>query len=776
VSTWSSIAIAARAIERVAAEVRGKAAARAGCEVRSRAEATVDVAQSQSYSDAIQSSGHAFFTVDLKGFITAWNRGAERLFGLPATDAVGGHVSLIVPESRRHEIVAILDSVRRDRTVEDFETVRIGHDGTLIDVALNVSPIKDASGVPFGCFAFAHNVTDQKLAEEQFRLAVEACPAGMIMTDRTGQIILANSEAERLFGYSRDELIGQSVDILVPADRRADHAQHRLGFAAKPETRRMAARRDLFAVRKDGVEFPVEVLLNPMQTRDGLVVLAVIIDVSESKRHEQLKDEFVATVSHELRTPLTSIAGSLGLLLGKAGGELPEPMARLLTIAHKNSQRLVRLINDVLDIEKIESGKMEFHLTRLEPGSLAEQAIESARGFASGYGVRIRLESTSRFSEVQADPDRLTQVITNLLSNAIKFSPPNDEIVVSVEQRDDTVRISVSDHGPGIPTAFRDRMFEKFAQADASDARQKGGTGLGLSIAKQIVVRLGGEIGFFDAEGGGTTFFVDLPKLDPEADAASDRSATTATQGRPLLLICDDDPAVAKSFALRLELDGFDSEIVSTGCAALERSASTKYAGILVDLTLPDCDGIALIQQLRAQPQTRDTPIMVVSGDLSRGRADCRAAGLDVLDWFQKPVNINRLAQALDRVAARASTRRPRVLHVDEDPGVLHIVAEALAPLAEIVSVGSAEAARRALVTDHFDLAVVDIAQTGKSGVDLLPDLRDRDGDAIPVIVFSPKDAAGTQPAPLNNSPAAIDGLVKMLRRRLRDARAPTKH
>jgi len=263
--------------------------------------------QAKFYTVAIESSGYAFITADLHGVITAWNHGAERLFGFSAADAVGKPVTLIVPEGRRQEVETILDALRRGESIDDFETVRIGHDGVPIDVSLSITPIQTAAGALVGSLAVAHNVRGKKQAEQQFRLAVEACPAGMIMTDQAGRIKLVNGEAERLFGYSRGELIGQPVDILVPTQQRDHHVRLRESFAADPQTRRMAGQRDLLAVRKDGVEFPVEVLLNPMRTGDGLNVLSVVIDISEVKRHERLKDEFVATVSHELRTPLTSM-------------------------------------------------------------------------------------------------------------------------------------------------------------------------------------------------------------------------------------------------------------------------------------------------------------------------------------------------------------------------------------------------------------------------------------------------------------------------------------
>jgi PAS domain S-box-containing protein len=355
-------------------------------------------------------------------------------------------------------------------------------------------------------------------AEEMFRLAVEACPTGMIMTDRSGVILMLNSEVEHLFGYSPDELIGQSIETLVPTESRARHVRLRAAFALHPETRRIGAGRDLFGLRKDNTEFPVELGLNPVRTINGEMVLCVIADISDRKRIERLKDEFVATVSHELRTPLTSIYGSLGLLAGSAAGKLPDTAMRLLAIAHKNSGRLVRLINDILDIEKIESGEVVFDMKRVDVRTLVEQAIEANRGYAESFGVTMRLDPASAAGEVLADPDRLTQVIANLLSNGIKFSPSGEEVLVSIAGRDDHLRITVRDHGPGVPANFKARIYAKFAQADATDARKKGGTGLGLSIVKGIVIRFGGTTGFDDAPGGGTIFHVDLPALKNAAD------------------------------------------------------------------------------------------------------------------------------------------------------------------------------------------------------------------------------------------------------------------
>lgn len=602
-----------------------------------------------------------------------------------------------------------------------------------------------------------------KAATELFRLAVEACPSGMVMIDHGGRIVMVNAEIERLFGYERVELIGQAVEILIPEKMRLRHAGHRAAFEHRPERRSMGQGRDLFARRKDGSEFPVEVGLNPIPTQDGLLILGAVLDLSERKRVEQLKDDFVSTVSHELRTPLTSIAGSLALMVGGAAGPLPETMLRLLTIAHNNSERLVRLINDILDIEKIESGKVVFELKQVDVQTLVEQAIEANRAFAGSFGVEVKLDPPAKRVAARADPDRLVQVITNLLSNAAKFSPPGSAVTVATAEEGDMVRISVRDHGCGITGEFKPRIFDKFAQADASDARRKGGTGLGLSIVQQIIIRLGGDVGFADAPGGGTIFFVTIPRWKQMTDAGND----FASSDRPRVLLCEDDAEAARVLGEHVAAAGFSVEIAATAEIAIGRAVECAFAAILVDLRLPDTDGISLIQGLRALKQHHNTPIVVVSADPISGRNDLRSSNLNVLDWLEKPVDIERLISVLDRPIVRGVRHRPRILHVDDDVTVLGAVAQALDAAADVVSVDSIVGARRALRSHRFDLVVLDVALAAGSGLELLPELNDSDGDAIPVIVFSAQGAnracaARVQEA-LTKSRASIDRLIAIL-------------
>lgn len=700
--------------------------------------------------------------VDRKGTVSRVNPRSMPILGYAPEEMMGHSAAEFLDPNDLDNTRAEMRKARRGGIMRNFECRYAHKDGHT--VALSWTGLWSEPDQLY--FFFGRDMTEQRLGEEKFRLAFESSPSGMIMIDATGTIQMVNAETEKLFGYRRQELIGHSVDLLVPPQFRDDGLQCPTRFIDHTDVRQMGIRRDLFGLRKDGTEFPIEAGLSSIETPNGLIVLSTVIDISERKRVERLKDEFVSTVSHELRTPLTSITASLGLLAGGGVAKLPDKVAHLIGIAHTNSRRLVRLINDILDVEKIEAGKVVFNLERVDMRSLVEQTIEANREFAEGFGVRLRLDpgSGSGASDVTADSDRLTQVVTNLLSNAVKFSPKGEVVVVGLEPRDAAIRLTVRDHGAGIPDDFKPRIFEKFAQADATDARQRNGTGLGLSIVKQIVGRLNGEVGFEDAAGGGTIFHVDLPIWKLPADGEfSRRSGPSHTR----LLICEDDPPAANLLAEQLAKAGYTSDIATTGVEAIERATAVRYAAILIDLQLPDCNGISLIQQLRAQPQNRDTQIVVAPADPDRGRGDIRSSILDVLDWIQKPVDIDRLARLLDRPVVRNASR-PRILHVD-DPDELHVVRRALSAAADWVSVGSIDAARRALATDRFDLVVVDIALAGGSGLDLLPDLRDSEGRAIPVIVLSepganPTCAAQVQAA-LTKSHASIDQLVATLRR-----------
>jgi len=555
---------------------------------------------------------------------------------------------------------------------------------------------------------------------------------GILIVNGEGKLEAMNAAAEQLFGRSKDEIRGLSINDIMDLAPEGD-APFLTRLEAAHGPLKTAPTREFSARRPDGEEAAVNVTVRSMHMAEGLYIGVYARDISDRKRVERLKDEFVSTVSHELRTPLTSIAGSLGLLAGGMG-DLPEGPTRLIGIAHANCQRLIRLINDMLDVEKIESGKMKFDMAPLTLSDAAQRSIDAVRGYADQLGVELRFQALDDDLTVRADLDRLVQVGANLISNALKFSKTGDRVEVSVLRRGRLARLSVVDHGPGIPDEFRARIFTKFAQADSSDTRQKGGTGLGLVIAREIVDRHGGRLWFESEPGQGAQFHVDLPLSD-----VSD--ATTGDETGPRLLVCEDDADVAEVLRQTLRRDGFVVDVVGSVADALAAlSVSNSYRALLLDLVLPDGDGVALIQTLRTMPGARDLPIVVVSAEAERGREALGGVALNVVDWMDKPVDVVRLRRAVTAALARSSAVRPLILHVDDDHDILHVTAAALALCGEIASAESLAAARAFLAQRTPDLVILDLTLGDGSGLELLADLNDGKGQPIPVLVFSAQD------------------------------------
>ncbi|GFM30077.1 ATP-binding protein [Novosphingobium sp. PY1] len=575
---------------------------------------------------------------------------------------------------------------------------------------------------------------------------------GILTLNPSGSIESSNAATTRLFGFREAELDRRDVAMLFAG-------QPAIGAFAR-ELREIHLSRDnqgtareLTGKRKDGTEFPIEIALSAMVLNEGLRYVAVIRDITERKRVEQLKSEFVSTVSHELRTPLTSIAGSLGLLSGGAAGELSERAGRLISIAQNNANRLVRLINDILDIEKIESGSMPFHNREIDLTAALAESIEANRSFADGYGVRLALKAPQGTLLINADPDRLAQVFANLMSNAIKFSPKGGTVTVTVTPGTRSHRVSFADEGLGIPEEFRSRIFGKFAQADSSDTRQKGGTGLGLSIVREIVQRLGGEVSFESQLNEGTSFHVDLPAMIA-------RPRITEQGHEASLLLCGN--IAASAFAEALRRSGNTVKLVGNMEQVRDALAESVYDGIVVDMGLPDGAGIEIIRTVRETAEHAQTPVLALGG--RPGPDEMEGDAALVLDWLSKPVEVTRLIDSVDAAARVLDGTRPRVLHLEDDPDIARIVAEALEGRADVVTVDGLAAARRELAQRSFDLAILDLTLTDGDGSALLPDLHRNGEPLLPVVIFSAQDAdpetAGSVDAYLTKARTPIGALV----------------
>ncbi len=565
-------------------------------------------------------------------------------------------------------------------------------------------------------------------SRQQMRAIAANLPGAIFRLERHPDGALAfayiSDGIEALTGAPPDAIVGKpehTLDI-VPEPYRARLLSELAESVAKESPVNFE-----YDLRRPGGETWVRVLTQPRRDASGTIIWdGLLLDSTEWKKADQAKRAFVSTVSHELRTPLTAIRGSLGLIAGGAMGALPERAKRLIDIANTNSIRLTRLINDILDIEKIESDGIDFAMEPLDLAGLIERSVDANRGFGIARGVEIDLEDLPQGCTVRVDADRFTQVMTNLLSNAMKFSPDGGRVTVGVARQDRRVRISVTDRGPGIPPEFRPRMFQRFSQANTRDDRARGGTGLGLSIAKAIVERFAGRIGFDTEQGVGTTLWFDLPLVVPvPADAE-------------IVLVVEDDPALAEVYQLALAEAGMATLVSHTAADALAQLAQRPIAAIMLDLLLPDRDGLSLLAEVRADPRHAGLPVIVVSGRADEAGRSGGAAALGVHAWVRKPVDAIALADLVRAAVVRRRDTGIRILHVEDDPSLADLLEQALGGVSQVVNAASLAAARAHLRDQPFDLVILDLGLPDGSGIDLLGDLATLDGHALtPVLLLS---------------------------------------
>jgi PAS domain S-box-containing protein len=488
-----------------------------------------------------------------------------------------------------------------------------------------------------------------------------------------------------------------------------------------------------------GAERWFQVAKRPMELSGGeRRTLTVALDISARRQVEKLKAEFVSTVSHELRTPLTSIRGALGMLIGGMAGDV-DPAARpLLEIAHKSCERLVRLINDLLDIEKLESGRLQLQMQPLQLRALVDQAVEHNAAYAREFGVRLEAHVDDGDAWIRGDADRLAQVMANLLSNAAKHSPAGGVVDIDARRIDGSVEIGVRDRGNGIPGEFREHVFERFSQADASDARQRGGTGLGLAITKTLVEQHGGRIGFETATGHGTRFHFRLPTTPAPAPVILAEDVPS----QPLVLIVDDDVDATAQLARILQARGYRTLAAATTARARALLAREPVRALTISLALRNEDPLGFVRNLRGIPEYRHLPVLAVGVRPPDGEAGGLAGGaIGIGDWLGKPFDADRVVESV-RACLDARDRRPQVLHVEDDEDLRALIAGLLEgePLV-LHGTGTVAGARAALSARHHDLVILDLMLPDGDGADLLDEL----AAARPptrVIIFSARDTA----------------------------------
>ncbi|WP_242334949.1 MULTISPECIES: sensor histidine kinase [Anaeromyxobacter] len=451
--------------------------------------------------------------------------------------AIGGAVVLVLAGAaswisarrllaplRRLSLAA--DAVQRGRS-DDVRFETVGEDEPA-QLARTLQHMVDGLRAAQGSLEarVAERTLELEFAESRLREIVDHMLDGLVTIDEHGRIESFSHGAERIFGWRAAEVLGRSVSCLMPEPDRSHHDGYVRRYLETGERKVIGSGREVEGLRRSGDPFPMELSVSEVRLRGRPVFVGLVRDLTERRKIERMKSEFVSVVSHELRTPLTAVRGALGLLRGGVVGALDEKQRQLVTIADENGERLSRLINDLLDVQKIESGAMQFRFEPAPVPELLREAVALNQAFAQRLQVEIATVGALPPIVVSVDRHRFQQIMSNLLSNACKYSPPGGRVEVrAVDVGAGTVRIEVRDRGPGIPEAFREHIFERFSQSDASSTRAREGTGLGLSIARSLVERMRGRIDYVSAAGEGTTFFVELP-AEPAAVRAATAEAT----------------------------------------------------------------------------------------------------------------------------------------------------------------------------------------------------------------------------------------------------------
>ena len=497
-----------------------------------------------------------------------------------------------------------------------------------------------------------HEAQSRASAEKLFHDLLDAAPDAILEVDSGGKIVRANSTVEELFGYTSAELLNQSVERLIPEQARRIHMKHREGYVAHPVKRAMGSNLDLYALRKDGTQFPVDIVLSPFHAESGeLHTAAIIRDITIRKQAEselkearllaeaanQAKSEFLASMSHELRSPLNTIMGYTQLLTEEAAGPLNEKQRRFLGHIAKDSQHLLKLINDILDLSKIEAGRLELLRENCGLQELFDDVLIMIQPQAAVKQIRLETERHPE-AMVWGDRTRLKQAILNLLSNAVKFTPLGGTVGIGARQLSHQVAITVSDTGIGIPEEHRATIFGRFQQVNAVTGTPREGTGLGLAITKSLVEQMGGRIWVESEVDRGSSFTFTL-------------DGHLARPGRADVLIVDDQPLAVELVRDFLQPEGYTVMGSNTVEQAIDAIKAHPPDLVILDLRMTGqaTQGVDLLKWIKANPDTKNIPVIVVSVVEETASP---ATGLGAVAHLTKPIQKQALLDAVTSVVA----------------------------------------------------------------------------------------------------------------------------
>jgi PAS domain S-box-containing protein len=496
---------------------------------------------------------------------------------------------------------------------------------------------------------------------------LDSAGEGIIGLDRNSSVTFANPTAGEIVGRPAEDLVGS---VLQQVLRLYDGQGAEVPEADHPVTAAMAEGRvqtltDAVHRRLDGAEVPIELTVTPRRDADGVTGAVVLFrDVTEQRALDKMKNEFVSVVSHELRTPLTSVRGALGLLQGGLLADAPPKAQRMIAIAVESTDRLIRLINDILDVERITAGNLAASRRECSAGELVTRAVREIRGLAVQADVTVTVDKAISSGRLHADPDRIMQTLTNLLGNAIKFSPTGGTVRASVAKQDGWVLFTVSDEGRGIPADQLEAVFDRFTQIDSADTRDRGGTGLGLAICRGIVELHGGRIWAESALGQGATFKVMLPAVPGDADAeAYSEVGPDNRVAKATVLVYENDPQARSEICRVLTNHGYQVVVADSAEQAVSEATTHAPAAIVMDLGQLGAEAWAAFGSLRADRRTRDVPIVVLAG------SEKDNPPVDVSAWLSGPLEVTALLATLDRIV-QGLDDRPRILLVEDDPSL----------------------------------------------------------------------------------------------------------